>query len=109
MVTLLSVQVGWTEYKMAEKFIVEYSTKDIMELLSKMNEESQERDTAQDKKLQDIHTQTLKTNGRMNNVESKSIGIWIGNNPIKFVGIILVVISLLGLQAADVVKAFIGI
>lgn len=54
-------------------FIVKYTNKDIMKKLDDMDE-----------KIDKVHEQALKTNGRVNNLELKSIGLWISNNPFKF-------------------------
>ena len=46
------------------------------------------------KKLDLIHEQTVKTNGRVSSLERRSIGNWIGNHPFKFSGYCLVFFSL---------------
>jgi hypothetical protein len=41
------------------------------------------------------HEQACKTNGRVTNIEHKSIGIWISRHPFKFTAFVLITISFL--------------
>jgi len=54
-------------------FVVRYTNKDIMDKLSSLGD-----------KLDDVHVQAKRTNGRVNNLEAKSVGLWISNHPFKF-------------------------
>jgi len=67
-------------------FVVEYTNKEIFEAISENQKISEE-----------ILSEAKTTNGRLSRVESKSLGIWISNHPIKFVVIALVIV--LGLIA----------
>ena len=64
------------------EFMVNYTTKDIMDKLDK-----------QEHKLEQIHSQTKKTNGRVSVIEAKSIGMWISLNPFKFAAILMIIIA----------------
>ena len=75
---------------LAEKFIVEYTTKDIMIKLEQ-----------QDNKLEKIHRQTKATNGRVSKLENdlsvvkrRSIGDWIVHNVPKTIIFILAFFAL---------------
>jgi len=54
-------------------FNVRYTNRDIMEKLNK-----------QDATLDDIRLHVQLTNGRVSTLETKSLGVWISNNPFKF-------------------------
>jgi hypothetical protein len=50
--------------------------------------------------------QACRTNGRVNVLEKRSIGMWISNHPFKFTIIIIVFISLLTPETRDAIFNF---
>jgi len=89
---------------MSNDFTVNYTTRDVIEKIEKMNTQSVERDEAQNKILTSILEQTRATNGRVTALEKVSLGVWISKNPFKFLMIVLTFISILGLSVADVLS-----
>ena len=71
-----------------DTFTVNYTNKDIMEQLYEARKE-----------IAEVHDQALKTNGRVTTLEKYGWGIWVRNNPIKFVGL---VISLFMIVISDI-------
>ena len=69
---------------MKEEFIVKYSFKEVMNKLKE-----------QDNILREILNHAKQTNGRVNMLEKKSIGLIISNNPFKFALIFLIFIGLI--------------
>lgn len=48
-----------------------------------------------DDKIDKIHSQVKLTNSRVTSLEKRSIGMWIGDNPLKFASLLIVVITVL--------------
>ena len=91
---------------MGDEFTVKYTTRDVVDKIEKLNSQSLKRDEEQNKILNNILEQTRLTNGRVTALEKVSIGVWIAKNPFKFTLIVLVIMSLLGLTAADVIASY---
>lgn len=83
-------------------FMVKYTNKDIMQKLEDLHEEQTK-----------ILEQTKKTNGRVTNLEKRSIGMWVSNNTLKFIIISLMLMGLFIKETRDliihaIISAFIG-
>lgn len=83
------------------EFMVRYTNKDIMEKLESL-----------DNTTQQILSHAQLTNGRVNLLEKKSIGMWVSNNPMKFTLFVLtftaIVISDIRQPLLQLVGNFLG-
>lgn len=65
--------------------------------LKEMLIEVREQQKNHDNKLDAIHEQALKTNGRVNRLEESSIGLWVKKNPraaaLTLVGFIMILVA----------------
>ena len=59
------------------------------------NKDVYEKVMEQSKTLNEILEHARLTNGRVNKLECKSIGVWIANNPFKFTVFIIVLLSII--------------
>lgn len=64
-------------------FTVKYTNKNIMDKLQE-----------QDNTLNEILNHAKETNGRVTVLETKSIGMWVSNNPFKFVLFVILFIAM---------------
>ncbi len=78
--------------------------------LMEMFERIYDKLETQDNKLDNIHIQTTKTNGRVadnlkeiERLKKKSLGLWVANNPMKFIAFLLSAISVLISNSRDAI------
>lgn len=89
--------------KSSSEFMVRYTNKDIMEKLDSLYKQQTQ-----------TYEQAKKTNGRVTNLEKKSIGYWASNNMVKAVMIVSLLLSILISDSRDVliqtlIKVFTGL
>jgi hypothetical protein len=53
------------------------------------------------------HAQAVKTNGRVNKLESTSLGLWISKHPFKFTIFVIVFLSLLAPDTRESIMLFV--
>ncbi len=78
--------------------------------LMEMFERIYDKLETQDNKLDSIHIQTTKTNGRVaenvkeiERLKRKSLGLWVTNNPVKFIMFVISTISVLISNSRDAI------
>lgn len=81
---------------MSNDLVIQVSAKEIMNKIDDNYDKT-------DKKLDKIHEQVKKTNGRVTSLEHKSWGKWVAEHPIKFAFILLIIILFLISDSRNVI------
>jgi hypothetical protein len=68
---------------------INYTVKEIVEAIHKETQALSVKMDAQGKKLDSVEIQTKLTNGRVNVIEKRSLGVWVYNHPYRFALILL--------------------